>query len=104
MLEKKEKEGYEFIILYDLYDERINEQGEPEYRLRKKDCKRKWFTSDINNLSDLREIPTRKGIPYRNKCEVYHRFENKWLVIQGRFEELKHRITPIERYKIKGFK
>lgn len=97
------KEDYEFTILYDLYDERLNEEGQPEYRLKKKDCKRKWYTSDINNLSDIREIPTRKGIPYKNKCEVYHRFENKWLVVEGKFDELKHKITSPERYKIKGF-
>ena len=98
------KEDYEFNILYDLYDERINEEGHPEYKLRKKDCKRKWYTSDINNLSDIREIPTRRGIPYKNKCEVYHRFENKWLIVEGKFDELKQKITPPERYKIKGFR
>lgn len=98
------KEDYEFTILYDLYDERFNEEGHPEYRISKKNCKRKWYTSDINNLSDVREIPNKSGIPYKNKCEVYHRFENKWLVVEGKFEELKHKITPIERYKIKGFR
>lgn len=98
------KEDYEFNILYDLYDERINDEGQPEYRLKKKNCKRKWYTSDINNLSDIREIPTRRGIPYKNKCEVYHRFENKWLIVEGKFDELKQKITPPERYKIKGFK
>lgn len=98
------KEDYEFNILYDLYDEGVNADGHPEYRLRKKDCKRKWYTSDINNLSDIREIPTRRGIPYKNKCEVYHRFENKWLVVEGKFDELKSKITPPERYKIKGFR
>lgn len=98
------REDYEFTILYDLYDEKVNSDGQPEYFLKKRDCKRKWYTSDLNNLSDVREIPTRRGVPYKNKCEVYHKFENKWLIIQGNFEKLKEKITPIERYKIKGFR
>ena len=87
-----------------MYDERVDENGNPMYSLIKKDCKRKWYVSDVNQISDIREIPNKRGIVYKNKCEVYHKFENRWVAVAGKFNDLKIAITPKERYKIKGFK
>ncbi len=98
-----EKDTIELNILYDIYDEFLNKDGEPELKIVKKNCRRKWFISDRYNITDIRELPSRKGTPYKNKCEVYHRFENKWLIVEGKFQDIKELLAPIERNKIKGF-
>lgn len=95
---------YEFNILYDLYDERISEDGQPEYKLKKKNCKRKWYISDILNITDVREIPSKSGIPYKAKCEVYHRFENRWTTVEGSYKQIMNELKLTERNKIKGFR
>lgn len=94
--------GYEFTILYDLYDERINQEGEPEFRLKKKGLKRKWFVSDLNYITDIREIPTKTGKLFKNKCEVYHRNEAKWTQIEGNYNTLKE-ILKEDTNKVTGF-
>lgn len=95
---------YELIILYDLYDERVDNEGQPEYRLRKKNCKRKWYVSDIFSITDVREIPSKKGIPYKNKCEVFHRFENRWITVEGSYDKIINDLKTTERNKVTGFK
>lgn len=95
-------EDYEFIILYDLYEEYINEHNEPDYKLKKRDCRRKWYVTDIYNITDLREIPNKQGKLYKSKCEVYHRPEAKWVTILGKYTEIKE-ILKKERKQVKGF-
>ncbi len=94
-------EDYEFIILYDLYKEVDTPEGK-DYVLKKRDCQRKWYVSDVNQITDIRQIPNQKGVAYKNKCEIYNRPEGKWTVVKGRFEDLKL-ILKEERKKVKGF-
>ena len=100
---KKVREDYEFTILYDVYDEVIIDD-QVGYKLLKKDCKKKWYVSELYNISDIREIPTKRlGKNYSNKCEIYHRPEGKWITVQGKFNEIRDLLKQ-ERVKVIGFK
>ena len=104
MLEKNGNEEFEFTILFDIFEEIEDDEGRTTVKVIKRNCKRKWFITDTYNLTDVREIPSQKGTPYKNKCEIYNRAENRWITIEGNYKEIKNRIRPIERNKIKGFK
>ena len=95
------KGDYEFTILYDLYEEREID-GQSQYRLKKKDCKRQWYVSDIRYISDIRQVPNKLGKPYKSKCEIFHTSESKWVTVKGNFEELKN-ILKVDRKEVKGF-
>jgi len=92
---------YEFTILYDLYEEKEVE-GQSEYILKKKDCRRRWYVSDVRYISDIREIPNKDGRIYKTKCEIFHSPESKWITVKGKFEELKN-ILKVDRKEVKGF-
>ena len=98
------QEDYEFTILYDLYEKtgKLDDSGNYEYKLKKKDCKGKWYVSDIQNITDIREIPNKQGIIYKSKCEVYHRPEAKWVMVKGSFDEVKQ-LLKADRKTVKGF-
>jgi len=95
-------EDYEFTLLYDLYEERVSPTGEVEYTLKKRDCSRKWYISDVQNITDIREIPNKHGVLYKSKCEVYHRPELKWNTVKGNYHELKQ-LLKADRKKVTGF-
>lgn len=95
------KEDYEFTILFDWY--KFPEEDGEKPKLVKRNCKKKWYVSDINNITDLREVPGKNTKPLKNTCEVYNRIETKWVVVQGKYSELLKVIRPNERNKIKGY-
>lgn len=97
------KEDYEFEILFDLHKEKILDSGEPEWVLKKKNCSRKWYVTDLYNITDVREVPTQTGKPYKSKCEVFHKNEGKWVVIKGSYESILNIIRPNERKKVIGY-
>ncbi len=100
---KKVKEDYEFTILYDVYDEVIIDD-QISYKLLKKDCKKKWYVSELYNITDVREVPSKKvGVNYINRCEIFHRPEGKWITVQGSLKEIKDLLKQ-DRIKIIGFK
>lgn len=104
MVGKNGKEEFELTILYDIFQEYQNAEGEIDYKVIKRNCKKKWYIADSYGLTDVREIPSRYGKPYKNKCEVFNRSDNKWVTVLGSYQEIKRKIKPIEHIKVKGFR
>jgi len=96
------KEDYEFEMLYDLHKQKIKD-GLEEWSLRKKDCIRKWYVADLYNITDIREVPTQTGVPYKNKCEIFHKPEGKWVVIKGNYKTILNVIKPNKIKQVKGY-
>lgn len=97
--------NHEFKLIFDLYDERpITVAPGSEWVLLKKNCTKKWLV-DLNNITDCRELITKRGIPLKSKCEIYSKFENKWFTVKESYNTTKDLLNKIERrIKIKGFK
>lgn len=97
------KEDYEFKVLFDVYEEYIDSDGHPNYKLISKDCKRKWYVFDLANITDIRQAISKKGMTYKNRCEVYNRLENKWVVVEAKYDQLIKDLKIEQRKKVNGF-
>ena len=100
--------NHEFILIFDLYDELPPKEGaEPEWKLIKTNCTKKWSTN-LFNITDCREIISNKGKIVKDKCEIFNKFENRWLTVKEEYSKVKTILKRIEkkekRIKIKGFK
>jgi len=92
---------HEFKVVFDLYNETVNDKGEPEYELLKKDVKKRWFCKNIHEITDIKEVVTNTGKIIKNKCDIYVRSENKWITVEGTYDNMKQLIH--KEIKIKGF-
>lgn len=87
---------YNFVITYDLYKEIVNKEGNLEYKLSKKDCTKKWTCYNLNEITNVREASSEYGRVYKNKCEVFHSPESKWITVRGTFKEIEQLLKPEE--------
>lgn len=90
---------HEFKIVFDLYDETINENNEPILELIKKNVKKKWFVQNVTTISDIKEVISSKGNTLKNKCDVFSKTENKWVTVEGTYDNIKN-IVHKEKTKI----
>lgn len=97
--------NHEFKLIFDLYDEKPSKDGPgSDWILLRKDCTKKWLV-DLNNITDCREVITKRGIPLKRKCEVFSKFESKWFTIKESYSNTKLLLGKIEnRIVVKGFK
>jgi hypothetical protein len=97
--------NHEFILIFDLYDEGPPKEGstEPEWLLIRTNCRKKWL-ADLNNITDCRELISKSGRVIKNRCEVYNKYENRWLTVKESYNRTKDILTMNEkRTKVKGF-
>lgn len=98
--------NHEFKLIFDLYDEEdIKVEGEePKLVLVKKDCTKMWL-ADLNNITDCREVISRTGRILKNRCELFNKFENRWLTVKESYSNTKEILNKVEnRVVIKGYK
>lgn len=102
------KRDHEFTIIYDVYREfrRTTPEGEEyfETKLVKKDARFKW-TTHLSAITQIREIPSKKGTPYKTKVEIYDADDRRWVTVEGHYESIRSLLfrEPDRRREIQGF-
>lgn len=95
---------HEFKIVFDLYDEILNDKGEPEIVLIKPNLTKRW-TTELEQITGCREATTKNGRSYRTRCEVYHNNENKWVTVIEPYNKMQELINKSHKViKVRGFR
>ncbi len=92
---------HEFNIVCDIYKEVINDKGEADLVLIRKNLKKKWFCRNVYEISEVKEVINDNRRIIKNKCEVYSRYENKWVTIEGNYKDVVSLIN--KKTIIKGY-